>query len=98
MLPEEIMEVIDGVSNLKHRTILMLLYSSGMRVSEIANCRIANEDGQNDLLMASIPPQWKLFAKLSFSPLKGKRPDRDAEIKKRGKNSFTVLQSENVIY
>jgi integrase len=69
MLPEEIMEVIDGVSNLKHRTILMLLYSSGMRVSEIANCRIANEDGQNDLLMASIPPQWKLFAKLSFSPL-----------------------------
>jgi integrase len=98
MLPEEIMEVIDGVSNLKHRTILMLLYSSGMRVSEIANCRIANEDGQNDLLMASIPPQWKIFAKLSFSPLKGKRPDRDAEIKKRGKNSFTVLQSENVIY
>ena len=47
MLPEEIMEVIDGVSNLKHRTILMLLYSSGMRVSEIANCRIADIDSKN---------------------------------------------------
>lgn len=47
MLPEEIMQVIDSVSNLKHRTILMLLYSSGMRVSEIANCRIADIDSKN---------------------------------------------------
>jgi integrase/recombinase XerD len=47
MLPEEIMEMIDGVQNLKHRTILMLLYSTGMRVSEIANCRIADIDSKN---------------------------------------------------
>lgn len=47
MLPEEIMKVIDSVSNLKHRTILMLLYSSGMRISEIANCRIADIDSKN---------------------------------------------------
>ncbi|HEY8688632.1 MAG TPA: phage integrase N-terminal SAM-like domain-containing protein, partial [Chitinophagaceae bacterium] len=37
MLPEEIKKLIDGVQNLKHRTILMLLYSTGMRISEIAN-------------------------------------------------------------
>jgi integrase/recombinase XerD len=47
MLPEEIMQMIDGVQNLKHRTILMLLYSTGMRVSEIANCRIGDIDSKN---------------------------------------------------
>ncbi len=47
MLPEEIMRLIDGLQNIKHRTILMLLYSTGMRVSEIANCRIADIDSTN---------------------------------------------------
>ena len=47
MLPEEVMKLIDGVQNIKHRTILMLLYSTGMRVSEIANCRIADIDSKN---------------------------------------------------
>ena len=47
MLPEEIMQIIDGVANLKHRTILMLLYSTGMRISEIANLRIADIDSKN---------------------------------------------------
>lgn len=47
MLPEEIMQLIDSVTNLKHRTILMLLYSTGMRVSEIANCRITDIDSKN---------------------------------------------------
>ena len=30
MLAEDIMKLIDGVQNLKHRTILILLYSTGM--------------------------------------------------------------------
>ena len=47
MLPEEIIKLIDGVQNIKHRTILMLLYSTGMRVSEIANCKIADIDSAN---------------------------------------------------
>jgi site-specific recombinase XerD len=47
MSPEEIMKLIDGVQNIKHRTILVLLYSSGMRVSEIANCKIADIDSKN---------------------------------------------------
>jgi integrase/recombinase XerD len=47
MSPEEIMQMIDSVQNLKHRTILMLLYSTGMRVSEIINCRIADIDSKN---------------------------------------------------
>ena len=47
MSTEEVMKLIDGVQNIKHRTILMLLYSSGMRVSEIANCKIADIDSKN---------------------------------------------------
>jgi integrase/recombinase XerD len=47
MSTEEIMKLIDGVKNIKHRTILMLLYSSGMRVSEIANCKIVDIDSKN---------------------------------------------------
>jgi site-specific recombinase XerD len=41
------MKLIEGVQNLKHRTILMLLYSTGMRVSEIAGCRITDIDSTN---------------------------------------------------
>ena len=47
MMPEEIIKMIDGVKNLKHRTILMLLYSSGMRLNEIANLRIVDIDSKN---------------------------------------------------
>jgi site-specific recombinase XerD len=47
MLPEEIMKMIDGVANLKHRTILILLYSTGMRISEIANLKIIDIDSKN---------------------------------------------------
>lgn len=47
MSTEEIMKLLDGVQNIKHRTILMMLYSTGMRVSEIANCKIADIDSKN---------------------------------------------------
>ena len=47
MLPEEIIKMIDGVANLKHRTILILLYSTGMRISEIANLKIVDIDSKN---------------------------------------------------
>jgi integrase/recombinase XerD len=47
MSAEEIRELITTVQNLKHRTIIMLLYSSGLRVSEIAQLRIADIDSKN---------------------------------------------------
>ncbi len=47
MSPQEIKALIDTVSNSKHRAIIMLLYSSGMRVSEIANLRITDIDSPN---------------------------------------------------
>lgn len=47
MSPQEIMMLLDSIQNIKHRTILMMLYSTGMRVSEIANCKIADIDSKN---------------------------------------------------
>jgi integrase/recombinase XerD len=43
----EIKTMIDSVQNLKHRTIIMLLYSTGMRVSEISNLRITDIDSKS---------------------------------------------------
>jgi len=47
MSAEEIKRMIDSVQNIKHRTIIMLLYSTGMRVSEISNLRITGIDSKS---------------------------------------------------
>lgn len=43
MSTEEIKKLIDRVQNIKRRTILMLLYITGMRVSEIASRPMMNK-------------------------------------------------------
>jgi integrase/recombinase XerD len=47
MSPEEIRSLIDHIKNVKHRAIIMMLYSTGMRVSEIASVKIADIDSKN---------------------------------------------------
>ena len=47
MSASEIKALIDGVKNIKHRTIIMLLYSSGMRLSEIARLKIVDIESKN---------------------------------------------------
>ena len=47
MSAAEMKKLIDSVSNVKHRTIIMLLYSTGMRLSEIAKLKIADIDSKN---------------------------------------------------
>ncbi len=49
MSAQEIKSLIDGVKNFKHRTIIMLLYSTGMRLSEIASLKITDIDSKNML-------------------------------------------------
>jgi site-specific recombinase XerD len=36
---EEVKDILGSVENLKHRTILMLIYSAGLRISEAINLR-----------------------------------------------------------
>jgi site-specific recombinase XerD len=40
----EIKTLIDSVTNIKHRTIIMMLYSSGIRLCEIASLKITDID------------------------------------------------------
>src|SRR6266487_1920537 len=47
MSAAEIKALIDGVNNIKHRTIIMLLYSTGMRLGEIARLKITVIDSKN---------------------------------------------------
>jgi integrase/recombinase XerD len=47
MSAQEIKTLIDSIKNIKHRTIVMLLYSTGMRLSEIAALKITDIDSKN---------------------------------------------------
>jgi len=44
--PEEVSRFLAAVQNPKHRAILMVAYSGGLRVSEVARLRIADIDSQ----------------------------------------------------
>jgi len=47
MSAPEIKTLIDSIKNIKHRTIVMLLYSAGLRLSEIASLKITEIDSKN---------------------------------------------------
>jgi site-specific recombinase XerD len=41
---EEVLRIINGVSNLKHRILLMATYSGGLRVSEVVRLKLSDLD------------------------------------------------------
>ncbi len=47
---EEVRRLFSVVHNVKHRTILMLTYASGLRVSEVVRLRLEDFDGQRGLI------------------------------------------------
>jgi len=47
---EEISKLFSAVSNIKHRSILLFVYSSGLRVSEVVNLRAEDIDVQRGLI------------------------------------------------
>jgi site-specific recombinase XerD len=47
---QEVKKLLEAVSNLKHRAILMAAYSGGLRVSEAANLKVADIDSQRMLI------------------------------------------------
>lgn len=47
---KSLIEKISNVQNLKHKTILSLAFSTGMRVSEIVNLKISNIDSKRMLI------------------------------------------------
>jgi len=47
---EEISNILLGVSNIKHKSILMLVYSAGLRVGEVVRLRVEDVDAQRKLI------------------------------------------------
>lgn len=47
---DEVKRIFNAVDNLKHRTMLMLTYASGLRVSELVKLRIEDFDGKRGLI------------------------------------------------
>jgi integrase/recombinase XerD len=39
---EEVFRIIHSADNIKHKTILMLTYSSGLRVGELVNLKVSD--------------------------------------------------------
>lgn len=47
---EEVLRIFNAAENLKHKTILMLIYSAGLRVGEVVRIRISDVDEQRKLI------------------------------------------------
>jgi site-specific recombinase XerD len=47
---DEVMRILDAVDNEKHKTILMLIYSAGLRVGEAVRLRIEDIDSERKLI------------------------------------------------
>lgn len=47
MSAQEMKILIDSITNIKHRTVVMLLYSTGMRLGEIAALKMTDIDSKN---------------------------------------------------
>ena len=44
--PEEVARLIDSARNLMHRTMLMTLYATGLRRSELCHLKVADIDSE----------------------------------------------------
>ncbi len=47
---KEIQNIISAIQNLKHKTIIMLIYSAGLRVSEAAQLKVSDINSQRGLI------------------------------------------------
>ena len=48
---EEVKQVLDATENLKHKAILTIIYSCGLRLSELINLKIADIKSESNLLL-----------------------------------------------
>jgi integrase/recombinase XerD len=52
---EEVLRIFKAVANLKHRTMLMLAYASGLRVSEVVSLKIEDLDADRNMIHIRSP-------------------------------------------
>jgi integrase/recombinase XerD len=65
---EEITQIINKTENLKHKTMLMLAYSTGLRVSEIVNLKVKNIDEQR-MQIKVVQAKGKKDRMVALSPI-----------------------------
>jgi site-specific recombinase XerD len=46
----EVSQILSSINNIKHRAILMLIYSAGLRVSEVVNLKPEDIDAERGLI------------------------------------------------
>ena len=54
---QEVKLILDVPKNIKHRTMLSLIYACGLRRSELINLKISNIDSKRNII--SIIPEFK---------------------------------------
>lgn len=47
LAPQEVKAIFDATENIKHKAILMTIYSAGLRVSEVCKLKITDIDSKN---------------------------------------------------
>ena len=47
----EVSKIISSISNIKHKAILMLIYSAGLRISEVMKLKVEDIDAERKLSM-----------------------------------------------
>ena len=50
---EEVHQILGTITNVKHKLMLAFMYSSGLRVSEVINCKVKHLDLKSKLLLVS---------------------------------------------
>jgi site-specific recombinase XerD len=48
---EEVMRIINSVTNIKHKAILLTIYSAGLRISEVINLKVADIDSSRHAII-----------------------------------------------
>ncbi len=51
MSKEEVARILSNVDNIKHKAILMLVYSAGLRVSEVVKLKPEDIDSDRKLIL-----------------------------------------------
>ena len=48
---EEVMRILNSVTNIKHKAILLTIYSAGLRISEVINLKVADIDSSRKAII-----------------------------------------------
>lgn len=72
--PEEVQAIFSVISNLKHRALMMTIYSAGLRLSEAANLKVSDIDSKRGMIRVDQGKgnrdRYTLLAKATLSVLR----------------------------